>query len=174
MRDLWKEGRQRQLQLFVLRPVLANGVGARWLLPTQSVSGYGVWDRLHLGFRSDALKLGGFADRSGRSARPRWLVAAIKGVNVSRDDRLGARGAAAGSGSGGDCDNAVLRIGGPGTSRDLPAVSILVPARLGIDGALSMHHLWLWTFLLSTSLLLLSYSLSTSLLLLPHSLPAPA
>src|SRR5262249_30849679 len=37
--------------------------------------------------------------------------------------------------------------------RHLPAASTWVPARLGIDGALSMRHLWLWTFLLSISLL---------------------
>jgi len=77
--------------------------------------------------------------------------------------------AAIGSGSRCDCDNAVLRIGDPRTSllsrgvRGLPAASTLVPARLGIDGALSMRHLCLWTCLLPTSLLPL-----------PCSLPAPA
>src|SRR5262249_53232397 len=61
--------------------------------------------------------------------------------------------------------NAVLRIGDPRTSllsrgvRGLPAASTLVPARLGIDGALSMRHLCLWTCLLPTSLLPLSCSL---------------
>ena len=35
--------------------VSGPGVGARWLLPTQSVSGHGVWDRLHL-VTSDALE----------------------------------------------------------------------------------------------------------------------
>jgi hypothetical protein len=56
----------------------------------------------------------------------------------------------------------LLRIGGPRTSRDLPAASTFVPAWLGIDGALSMRHLCLRTFLLLTSLLPLSH------------LPAPA
>src|SRR5262245_57891295 len=89
--------------------------------------------------------------------------------NVSGDGRSGGSGAAAGSGSDCDCDNAVLRIGDPRTSgyrllssgvRGLPAASTLVSARLGIDGALSMRHLCLWTCLLSTSLLSLSCGLS--------------
>src|SRR5262249_60461866 len=57
------------------------------------------------------------------------------------------------------CELWLLLHRAPGTSRDLPAASTRVSARLGIDGALSMRHLWLWTFLLSTSLLPLSYSL---------------
>src|SRR5262249_6581911 len=81
--------------------------------------------------------------------------------SVSRNGRLGVWVAAAGFASGCDCENAVLWTGTPRTSRDLPAASTLVPARLGIAGALSMRHLCLWTFLLLTSLLPLS------------SLPAP-
>src|SRR5262249_56780958 len=61
--------------------------------------------------------------------------------------------------SGGDWEKAGWRSGARRKSRDLPAASTRVSARLGIDGALSMRHLWLWTFLLSTSLLPLSYSL---------------
>src|SRR5262249_2399778 len=78
-----KEGRQRQLQLFVLRPVLANGVGSRWLLPTESVSGYGVWDRLHLG--SFALEL----RRTRRSSKLvlSLPVSALKAQhNIARED----------------------------------------------------------------------------------------
>ena len=44
----------------------------------------------------------------------------------------------------------------------LPAASQLVSARLGIDGALSLRHLCLWTFLLSSGLLFLSGSLPVS------------
>src|SRR5262249_20352911 len=55
VRDLWKEGHQRQLQLCYATTVSGPGVGARWLLPTQSVSGHGLRDRLHLGVRSVAL-----------------------------------------------------------------------------------------------------------------------
>jgi len=36
--------------------VSGPGVGARWLLPTQSVSGHAIRDRLHL-VRSEALEL---------------------------------------------------------------------------------------------------------------------
>ena len=77
--------------------------------------------------------------------------------NMSGD--LGGSGAAACSGSSGDYDNVVLRVGDPRTSAycflsggadGLPAASQLVSARLGIDGALSMRHLCLWTFLLSS------------------------
>src|SRR5262249_11649292 len=92
--------------------------------------------------------------------------------NVSWDGGSGGSGAAAGSSFGCECDNAVLRIGDPRTNgyrllsggiRRLPTASTLVPARLGIDGALSLRHLCSWNFLLSTSLLLP----------LPCSLPAP-
>src|SRR5215831_2271624 len=88
--------------------------------------------------------------------------------NVSWDGGSGGSGAAAGSSSGCECDDAVLRIGDPRTSgyrllsggiRRLPAASTLVSARLGIDGALSLRHLCLWTCLLSSSLLPLSCSL---------------
>ena len=37
--------------------MLGDDRGGRRLVPTQSVSGLGVWDRLHLGVRSDALEL---------------------------------------------------------------------------------------------------------------------
>src|SRR5215472_16214240 len=69
VRDLWKEGHQRQLQLCHATTVSGPGVGARWLLPTESVSRVGVWDWLHLGVRSAALE-----PRAGtrRRARPRW------------------------------------------------------------------------------------------------------
>ena len=75
------------------------------------------------------------------------------------------------SGSSGDCDNVVLRVGDPRTSGyrrlsrgvdGLPAASQLVSARLGIDGALSLRHLCLWIFLLSSGLLPLSGSLPVS------------
>src|SRR5499433_541616 len=55
VRDLFLERHQRQLQFCHATTVSGPGVGARWLLPTQSVSGHGVWDRLHLG--SVALEL---------------------------------------------------------------------------------------------------------------------
>ena len=74
------------------------------------------------------------------------------------------------SGSSGDCDNVVLRVGDPRTSYrllsggadGLPAASQLVSARLGIDGALSVRHLCLSAFLLSSGLLLLSGGLPVS------------
>ena len=46
-----------------------------------------------------------------------------------------------------------------GGAHCLPTASQLVSARLGINGALSLRHLCLWTFLLSSGLLLLSGSL---------------
>ena len=55
VRDLSQSGPQRQLQLFLVRPVLGDGPGTRRLLPTQSVSGHGIRDRLHLGVRSVTL-----------------------------------------------------------------------------------------------------------------------
>jgi hypothetical protein len=54
VRDLFLERHQRQLQFCHATTVSGPGVGARWLLPTQSVSRVGVWERLHL-VRSDAL-----------------------------------------------------------------------------------------------------------------------
>jgi hypothetical protein len=54
--DLSRSRHQRQLQLFLVQPVLSNGPGPRRLLPTQSVSGHAFRDRLHL-VRSDALEL---------------------------------------------------------------------------------------------------------------------
>src|SRR5215475_15959092 len=57
VRDLSRARPQRQLQLFVVRSMLGDGAGPRRLLPTQSVSGHVFRDRLHLGFRSDALEL---------------------------------------------------------------------------------------------------------------------
>ncbi len=57
VRDLSQSGPQRQLQLFLVQPVLlSNGPGPRRLLPTQSVSGHAIRDRLHL-VRSEALEL---------------------------------------------------------------------------------------------------------------------
>src|SRR5262249_53884385 len=57
VRDLSQSGPQRQLQLFLVQPVLSNGgPGPRRLLRTQSVSGHAIRDRLHL-VRSDALEL---------------------------------------------------------------------------------------------------------------------
>ena len=84
------------------------------------------------------------------------------------DDDSGGFGAAACSGSNCDCDNVVLGVGDPRTSGyrllsggadGLPAASQLVSARLGIDGAISVRHLCLWIFLLSSDLLPLSRSL---------------
>src|SRR5262249_23776711 len=46
--DLFLERYQRQLQFCHATTVSGPGVGPRWLLPTQSVSRVGVWDRLHL------------------------------------------------------------------------------------------------------------------------------
>ena len=43
-----------------------------------------------------------------------------------------------------------------GGAHCLPTASQLVSARLGINGALSLRHLCLWTFILSSNLLLLS------------------
>src|SRR6478735_2217412 len=54
--DLWKEGHQRQLQLCHATTVSGPGVGARWLLPTESVSRDGVWDGIYLVVRSAALE----------------------------------------------------------------------------------------------------------------------
>ena len=71
-------------------------------------------------------------------------------------------------GSGCDCDNVGLRDGDPGTTKycllsggahRLPTASQLVSTWLGVNGALSLRHLCLWTFLLSSNLLLLSGSL---------------
>ena len=82
-----------------------------------------------------------------------------------------AQDAAACSGSSCDCDNVVLGVGDPRTSGyrllsggadGLPTASQLVSARLGIDAALSLRHLYLWIFLLSSGLLRLSGSLSIS------------
>ena len=81
-----------------------------------------------------------------------------------------AQDAAACSGSSCDCDNVVLGVGDPRTSGPLlsggadglPTASQLVSARLGIDAALSLRHLYLWIFLLSSGLLRLSGSLSIS------------
>ena len=80
-----------------------------------------------------------------------------------------AQDAAACSGSSCDCDNIVLGVGDPRTSGllsggadGLPTASQLVSARLGIDAALSLRHLYLWIFLLSSGLLRLSGSLSIS------------
>src|SRR5207245_4128198 len=69
VRDLWKEGHQRQLQLCHATTVSGPGVGARWLLPTESVSRDGVRDGIYLVVRSAALE-----PRAGtlRPARPRW------------------------------------------------------------------------------------------------------
>ena len=80
-----------------------------------------------------------------------------------------AQDAAACSGSSCDCNNVVLGVGDPRTSgllsggaNGLPTASQLVSARLGIDAALSLRHLYLWIFLLSSGLLRLSGSLSIS------------
>src|SRR5262249_23288949 len=56
VRDLWKEGHQRQLQLCHATTVSGPGVGARWLLPTESVSRDGVRDGIYLVVRSAALE----------------------------------------------------------------------------------------------------------------------
>ena len=50
----------------------------------------------------------------------------------------------------------------PVAADGLPTASQLVSARLGIDAALSLRHLYLWIFLLSSGLLRLSGSLSIS------------
>src|SRR5262249_22023550 len=65
--DLSPARPQRQLQLFLIRPVLSNGPGPRRLLPTQSVSGHGLRDRLHLG-RPPVMppSTGGLSERSPR------------------------------------------------------------------------------------------------------------
>ena len=82
--------------------------------------------------------------------------------------RIGGRSAAAFFGSDCDCDNVGLRNGDPGTTEycllsvgahRLPTASQLVSTWLGVNGALSLRHLCLWTFLLSSNLLLLSGSL---------------
>src|SRR5262245_45036823 len=81
---------------------------------------------------------------------------------MSRDSDSGGSGAAAYSGSDCDVDNVVLGVGDPRASAGadgLPAASPLVPARLGIDGALSVRHLSLWIPQLSGGLFLLSGSL---------------
>ena len=79
--------------------------------------------------------------------------------------RIGGRSAAAFFGSGCDCDNVGLRNGDPGTTEycllsggahRLPTASQLVSTWLGVNGALSLRHLCLWTFILSSNLLLLS------------------
>src|SRR5262245_55290556 len=56
VRNLFLERHRRQLQFCHATTVSGPGVGARWLLPTESVSRVGVWERLHL-VRSDALEL---------------------------------------------------------------------------------------------------------------------
>src|SRR5262245_38247803 len=76
-----------------------------------------------------------------------------------------AQGAAAYSGSDCDVDNVVLGVGDPRASAGadgLPATSQLVSTRLGTDGALSLRHLYLRSFLLSGCLLPLSGSLPVS------------
>jgi hypothetical protein len=87
---------------------------------------------------------------------------------VFRDGASEAESAAAFSGFGCDCDNVGLRNGDPGTTEychlsggghRLPSASQLVSTWLGVNGALSVRHLCLWTFLLSRNLLLLSGSL---------------
>jgi hypothetical protein len=92
--------------------------------------------------------------------------------------------AAACSGSCCDCNNVVLGVGDPRTSGyrllsgradGLPAASQLVSARLGIDGALSVRHLSLWTLLLSCGLPLCGNpSVPTSVNLCRRADPSPA
>ena len=105
----------------------------------------------------------GGADRGSNKAEINLTCLAI----ATRE----AQDAAACSGSSCDCDNVVLGVGDPRTSGyrllsggadGLPAASQLVSARLGIDGALSLRHLYLWIFLLSSGLLRLSGSLPVS------------
>jgi hypothetical protein len=93
----------------------------------------------------------------------------------------GGSGATACSHSSCDCDNVVLgvrdpRTSGYGRADGLPAASQLVSARLGIDGALSVRHLCLWTFLLSSGLLPLcgSPSVPTRVNLCGRAGPSPA
>jgi hypothetical protein len=96
-----------------------------------------------------------------------------KRSNMSGDGDSVGSGAAAcsGPGSGYYCDNVVLRVCDPGTSGygllsggadGLPAAPQLVSARVGIDGAISLCHLCLWSLLLSSGLLPLSGSLPVS------------
>lgn len=106
----------------------------------------------------------GGADRGSNKAEINLICLAI----ATRE----AQDAAACSGSSCDCDNVVLGVGDPRTSGyrllsggradGLPTTSQLVSARLGIDAALSLRHLYLWIFLLSSGLLRLSGSLSIS------------
>src|SRR5438094_3066115 len=49
------QARRRELQLCEFQSMLSNGARARRLLPTQSVSGHGIRDRLHLVVRSATL-----------------------------------------------------------------------------------------------------------------------
>jgi hypothetical protein len=88
----------------------------------------------------------------------------------------GGSGAAACSGSSCDCDSVVLGVGDPRTSGyHLPAAPQLVSPGLGIDGALSVRHLSLWTFLLSRGLPLCgSSSVPTSVNLCRRAGPSPA
>src|SRR6516162_3753285 len=67
--DLSREGHQRQLHLRHTTTVSGHGVGARWLLPTESVSRDGVWDGIYLVVTSAALE-----PRAGtrRRARLPW------------------------------------------------------------------------------------------------------
>jgi hypothetical protein len=139
--------------------------------------------------RGDKRVRGGPID--GHAPKPRQLPAAARfdrfqsraGTAVEGNTRVGdsneaeialrclaiatreAQGAAAHSGSDCDVDTIVLGVGDPRASAGadrLPATSELVSARLGIDGALSLRHLYLRTFLLSGHLLPLSRSLPTS------------
>ena len=57
---------------------------------------------------------------------------------------------------------------------DLSAASQLVSARLGIDGALSLRHICLWIFPLSSGLLPLSGSLPVSASVNSYRTPSPA
>ncbi len=72
MRDLSRSGPQRQLQLFLVQPVLSNGPGPRRLLPTQSVSRDGVWDRIWLVVRSAALEPRAGTLKSAAPTSPAW------------------------------------------------------------------------------------------------------
>ena len=114
-------------------------------------------------FRRSSLGLAPRVDRGSNKAEIDLICLAIATWE--------AQGAAAYSGSDCDCDNVVLWVGDPRTSGyrllsggadGLSAASQLVSARLGIDGALSLRHLCLWFFLLSSGLLPLCGSLSVS------------
>src|SRR6516162_9368581 len=105
-------------QLFLVQPVLSNGgPGPRRLLPTQSVSGHALRDRLHL-VRSEALELRRVSRTGAR--RPQQEGVSNEDASCCRHSCDGDRSPCSGEGEAGAIGAPPARLSVVGATRLLP------------------------------------------------------